>query len=461
VNWLQKVTGNFSEDDLPVVLLLIAFATFACIIPPQADTFYHLRSGREMWQAGTLLTRELFSWTEYGQPLPNHWWFGQLIFYGLFQLGGPVLLTVVAGSIAFAALVMSWSLTRGRDELRILMLVALALTLPEWSVRPQVFSLLLTVIALRLVIADRPVVLIMVLVLWANVHAVVALGIGIASVPLLDAILWNRSQIRSRAAIAAAAMVTPLATPLGVRFWPWLIDTVRLSRGIGLSEYRAPLTLEPVNVAFWAFLGTFGVVLFRHRTELSGADRATRVMVLASLLLALPAVTSTRNVPFFVLVAAPAISRLLSAVRTRRRKRPTRVAWGMVAVALTVGVIAIVARWSNDGATIGWKPMSPSAVAAVQTCPEPIYNGLYEGGYLIWFVPKKRVFIDGRVDVYPRSLLLRAQRADVYGEYRELFSEYGIRCAVTRSQSPLFTALRNDPTMQLAFHQDGWGVFTR
>ena len=43
------------EDDLPVVLTFIAVAALACLVPPQADTFFHLRTGQTIWSGGPLL----------------------------------------------------------------------------------------------------------------------------------------------------------------------------------------------------------------------------------------------------------------------------------------------------------------------------------------------------------------------------------------------------------------------
>ena len=89
----QRATGGrglLSGDDLPAILLFVALGAFACMLPVQSDTFYHLRSGREMWETGRLLTREVFSHTAFGEPLPNHWWLSQLIFFGLHALGGPL-----------------------------------------------------------------------------------------------------------------------------------------------------------------------------------------------------------------------------------------------------------------------------------------------------------------------------------------------------------------------------------
>ena len=79
----------------------------------------------------------------------------------------------------------------------------------------------------------------------------------------------------------------------------------------------------------------------------------------------------------------------------------------------------------------------------------------------MWYVPSQRVFMDGRIDVYPVELLLRGRRADLTGEYRELFAAHGIRCVVVRRESPLAMTIARDPSMTRVFADARWLVFVR
>jgi hypothetical protein len=455
------VIPRFAEDDLPVVLLLIAFAAFACVVPAQADTFYHLRSGLEMWQSRSLLTHEIFAWTEYGKPLPNHWWLGQLLFYGLFAIGGPVLLTISAGALAFAALFLTWKLIHGSHEMRLISLLALGVTLPEWSVRPQVFSLFFCALAIRLVLQNRLVLLPMLLVVWANMHAVVVLGIAVAGAALMDAVIWDRTRLWRTTLVFVASLMAPLVTPLGLQFWPWLFEAVHVSRALDLHEYRSALSPDSSSIGFWILALALLAGLARRGVAAIQADRSTRLLMLMAFALSLPAATSIRNIPFFALAAVPALSRLFPTRDVAGRRKPaTVVAWAMVIAAAALAVAAVVLRWSGGGTQLGWRPFTAEARAAIERCPAPIYNGLYEGGQLIWFVPRQKVFVDGRVDVYPLDFLIRARTVDLHGDYRSLFEDYGIRCAVLHPDSPLGAALSRDNRMRLAFRDNQWAVFT-
>ena len=88
-----------------------------------------------------------------------------------------------------------------------------------------------------------------------------------------------------------------------------------------------------------------------------------------------------------------------------------------------------------------------------------MFNTYGAGGTLLWFAPTHRVFIDGRVEVYPVSLLERSRRADLSGDYQQLFTDYGIRCAVVPTVSPMRTALAGDPSAQQVYADSQWAVF--
>ena len=123
----------------------------------------------------------------------------------------PVLATVAAGACALAALYLSWRLVRGTFEIRLLLGLGLILVFPQWSVRPQVFSMLMLMIVVRLVLADRPrwTLVPAVLLVWANAHALVVLGIVVPVAAAVEASVWSRHRLRRLSLFAVAGAVAP------------------------------------------------------------------------------------------------------------------------------------------------------------------------------------------------------------------------------------------------------------
>jgi len=446
-------------DDLPFVLTFIAVASLACLIPPQPDTFFHLRTGQSIWQSGAIPTTELFSHTFQGQPWLNHEWLSQLFFYGIHVLGGPFLLTIVCGACILIAVMASWRLTRGSAEVRLVLLLSiLIVTAPAWAVRPQALSLALLMLSVWLVTRNRIAWLPVLTVLWANAHGVVLLGVVIACVNALETLIWSRRHFPRAVVVAALCLAAPMVTPLGWHYWLRVAQTVSEARLLGFQEYRSAFA-DASGLPFWLMFGVLVTVVIRRARNLAQWDRSDRLLALTSLVVGAAAIISIRNAPSFALLAAPTISRLVH-VSSRQRKQPLqRSGYAVGAIAVGIAFAVVGFSWSDGGIRLGWRPISLPAVSAIRSCAGPIYNELPLGGTLIWFAPEHRVFVDGRVEAYPLDFLLRVRDADLSGRYQALFDQYEIQCAVTRPDSVMARALRHDPAMALRFADEHWSVF--
>ena len=196
--------------------------------PAQNDTWWHLRSGREILETRSFLTTERFSHSSFGTEIQIHWWLSQIIFYVAFVAGGPALLTVLCGSFAFGAVCGAWRLVRGAFETRIILLLFLMIaTASEWAVRPQVISLALFAVTLHLIVRDRMAWLPFVCLVWANAHAVVVLGLIVVGVVALEALVWSRAKLARDGAVLVGCVLAPMVSPLGLHYWPRIISCSR------------------------------------------------------------------------------------------------------------------------------------------------------------------------------------------------------------------------------------------
>ena len=415
-----------------------------------------------MWDTGAFLRTEPFSHTALGREFHNYWWLSQLTFYVLFTWGGPLLLTLFAGACAFVAVYGSWRLMRGSWEARLVLLLFLMIgTAPEWAVRPQVISLALMVLAAYLVVNDRTVWLPLVCVVWANAHPQVVFGVLIAGAVALEAFLWSRARVARDVLVAAACAAGVMLSPGGWHYWTEAVNTVSISKAVELQEYRAPL--DAASIPFWLAAFTLVVMTWARRGTLRDWSRGDRALLIAALLLAAASVSASRNVAFFAVIAAPVLSRLCTwQEATRHTQRPVGpFAYVMVALAIVVAVLGVRARWQGGGERLGWRPLSASLIEAVRKCPDRLFNRLEDGGYLMWALPSRPVFVDSRMNAYPLDLLKQSREADLHGEYANVFREYGIRCAVVATDSPLAHRLEHDHVMARTYADDQRIVFER
>jgi hypothetical protein len=300
---------------------------------------------------------------------------------------------------------------------------------------------------------------------WANLHAGVAMGLVVIGASVAAA-LRDRERLFPRAACFAASVVATLATPFGVRGWTELVASVARSSANRIQEWQ-PTALPPEQMAFWGLAAFFVWQLARHWRRLP--TREDRVLAAAALL-ALPlAMRALRNVPAFMMLAAPALTRLTYPTARESKSvagdavpavsRRATDAW-LPLVASLAGLIVIWKAWSTPWAMLGWTPMSPSAAAAVRSCRPALYNTYPDGGPLIWFVPEQRVFIDSRQDQYPIALIQAASRVEATGDYEVLFDRWGINCAALPPRSPTVAALNRDGWHE-RFRDTSWVVLER
>ena len=125
-------------------------------------------------------------------------------------------------------------------------------------------------------------------------------------------------------------------------------------------------------------------------------------------------------------------------------------------------LVVVGLAWRQQGAALGWHPVSSAAVEALERCPDQLFNGLAEGGPLTWFVPDRKVFVDSRgVEAYPVDLLIDTRRAELEGAYAELFDRFHIRCAVVAPGSRVASALDINPQMERLYADRTFAIFAR
>jgi hypothetical protein len=118
-------------------------------------------------------------------------------------------------------------------------------------------------------------------------------------------------------------------------------------------------------------------------------------------------------------------------------------------------------RWRDPGARLGWEPVSKEALGALRECPDRLFNEMRDGGYLIWALASRRVFVDGRMEAYPPDVLRASRRADLFGDYQAAFRDYGINCAIVTTGTSLYSTLAEDRSMTRTFADAERAVFVR
>jgi hypothetical protein len=447
----------------------------ACLVPAQADTFWHLRAGQEIWQTGHVPRFDTYSYVARGLPWPDHEWLWQAASFALYRVGGMPLLTAGSAAVVVVAVAIVFRLMVGPTRTRfVLMLLAIPLASLVWAVRPQIVTLLLLVVLVWALVKDRYLVPPPLFVLWANVHGGVALGGFVLATGLAVALLraWrggaaDRRRVLALAALVPACALACAATPLGFGIYAFVLRLESRVRQVRINEWMPAVPNTPIEIVFWALAAAFVALLVVRRRRLRGGtwgDWVAVGVVVAMLPLAFRAV---RNIGPLLLLMPVAASRLLGpdyhlGGRPAAAASPDHPRLNLALLALlgAAAVAGVGAAWAAPWKRLGWHPISDGALAAVRACPDPLYNHYDEGGFLIWFVPERRVFVDSRQDPYPLPVLLEHVRVEAgAAPYRPLFTRFGIRCAFLRIESPTVPRLVADG-WTTRFRDDTWAVLT-
>ena len=488
-------------------LLFVAIFSLAAVPPLDPDLWWHLANGRLILTTASIPHVDVYSFSAAGQPWVMHEWLADLGMYGLYQLGGlPLLVAIAALAVTGAALCLYHLLRRtGLNPSAAvgLTLVGALAGSTAWGARPQLLNLLFTGVLLVGLARyrDRHLRAWMLppfIWLWANLHSGFLVGVIISLLFVagegLDAWLHRAApmplrRIRALGLAVAAATALALVNPFG-------IQTVLFP----LGTLTSPLIQN--NIQEWAspdFHSTAGlmleVFLFLLLAGLATRRVAARTSewLLAFALLYL-GLASQRNVPLFILGAAPLAGRCaqallelageLAPVAQRSmsaaafRWSPARpagpgVALGAINLALLLAVGAGMLGYralpnlqpANQAAAI--RVVLPvESTAALERIGRPlrIFNYYDYGGYLVWrlYPGGGRVFIDGRVEVYGSRIFSEYLQVSYLAEgWPAVIARANPDAIVVPSAHPLVGLLQRDPGWRLMTRDGVATVFTR
>lgn len=434
----------------PLALAALAFTVAVAAPSADPDTFWHLASGRWMLDHGTILRGDVFSATVRGTPYALGEWLGEVGLASIFQAGGWAGLAIArAALVAVAAFALARLARRGGAPPAAAFAVAalaLAATRGQWADRPALVSLALVPVVLELLFAARAgrrlalVAIPPLLLLWAQLHAGYVLGLALILAFAVEAVLLRRRDARALGLTLLAATALSLLDP----------ETFGLAGAAGhvlappryIVEELPPDVLTPAGAVLAGFLlATLAIAL---------RDGAGLLDLLLILPLGWLALSAQRHAPYLLFAATPLVAaglgRTVAALpRPRLRPLPAPAAAGL-ALLLVAGALA-----SALGA-----PQAPdersypaAAVPLLRAGSGTLLHEYDWGGYLIFRVPERPVFVDGRLFPYLPTVLRDYRDAvDLRPDWRAVLARYDVRSVLLRPDRPLAVALR----------EDGWRV---
>jgi hypothetical protein len=285
------------------------------------------------------------------------------------------------------------------------------------------------------------------MVVWANLHASYLIGIGIAAVFALEALIEEKDK---RAVVAGwlpfglLSLLFAAITPHGIQGFLYPLQVSGMKSLPLIQEWRSS-NLSDDLLFFVALVAIAGLLLLKFR-NLS----PVRLLLIAGL--AGMAVLHSRHQPLFLMTGALLLARTMASAQTPRLMTPVLI--GLAAVSL---VRLAMPLERSDSATY---PASAIAHLPAELRSQPVFNSYGFGGPLI--LNGIRSYIDGRADMYG-DVFTADHNAIVMGDkarFNRAVDQSGIRWTILQQGSPLIAVLDRDPQWR-RIYADRWAVVHR
>ncbi|MCS6851841.1 MAG: hypothetical protein NZ700_11810 [Gemmataceae bacterium] len=447
-------------------------------------TFWHIVTGQRILQAREFLHADPYSCTFFGQRWVPYEWLGECVMAGLYAVGGFD--TLLWASAVILAALYTWIAHRllavGLHGLMVtgVILLTLATSTSHFHVRPHIVSIIFLALTFawlndyeaRRIDWRRLWWLVPLFVVWTNIHGGVLGGLGTMLLVLGGWVVYRLlgcetpGPLWGFSVLTIACGLTVFINPYGADLPRTWIEIMRMDYLPRMIVEHAPL--DPRRLDGLLVLGWGGVYL----ATLAGTwPRWPRITWLVPLVWLVLACERIRHAPLFAVTAALAWADLwphtrwaawlarhrpdLYQVPSQPRSFPRRALMMPVClVALAVILQAAGIGWPILGR--GWARLDPSrwplellpelrAYAAARPLGTPIFNDYNHGGFLIWFTPSLRVFVDDRCEVYGNDWLREFDDAMKHHPERiEAWArQWGFDHALVEAGSPMDDYLRS------------------
>jgi hypothetical protein len=467
-----------------MIVVLLGFVAFwsARNRIQDPDMWWHMKVGEKIVQTLELPRTDEYSYTTDRHAWIPHEWLPEVAIYAAYRWGGLAGLMLwlgLTGSILLGGLYLLCSAYSGNPK------VALIGGLIGWffgtislAVRPLLLGHIFLVALLALIHLGRtrsarwlwglpPL-----FAVWVNCHGSFALGLVVLAAVLaaahidlewglVESTRWPTEKLRAFRFVLVASGLALLVNPIG---WELAVYPLNLffAQGDNLSNISE---WQPLNFQEPRGMGVFVIVSVLALAALTLARKVRLEEIALVLMGSYLAVQHSRMVFVFGILVAPVICRLLAA-----SWRGYQASQDHPKINAALMAVALILIWrgfpSNAKLQSQIEQAFPTeAVAYLQEngVRGNMLNEYVWGGYFIWAAPERKVFIDGRTDIFDWT--------GVLGEYMRwytlqespntLLDKYRIDYCVLAADSQIGKAVDLLPNWRKAYADDVAIVFTR
>jgi len=388
------------------IMLIVCFSLFLyrAFVSLDPDFGWHLRMGEIIIHSGIPKT-DPFSYTMPNYPFVDHEWLTNFFIASIYPYIGKIGLAIIFSLFPLVALLITVK-SFWREPYRSLFLLSTTIFSLFSGIRVQVitwffFALLLLIINNQIYWRRFRWFLPVLFLLWVNFHGGFAVGIVTLGIVMVVDLYERKSSYflnpKSYIFILLLCLLATFLNPYGYRIW-WEIwmqfsDT---SLHWTVSEW-IPTLANPMEISIWFFLFFSLTFVLIYRKKFIGKE------IILYICFFIFGQTSVRNVPLWILVALPVLIKgfdffIDKAKKYRFGEQRARVLLkGFTIFVLLVVTVQTWRLYRNNLSESSFYPKNAVQFLHNHLPSGNIFSSYDWGGYLIWKLPKKKVFIDGRM----------------------------------------------------------------
>ena len=469
----RRIRSILETSPFPIFLVSLVGIVLLSVFAPSivvGDPWLTLATGREVVEHGLPRTEHITILGE-GRTWTDQQWLAQVAFYVANELAGmrAVILLGIALVLLALALVTATARTSGASSRATFLIGFLAVLAGPWgwTLRAQTTALplyagtlLLLVDASRRGVRRRTLLVLPLLVVWANLHGSVVLG------ALLVVLLGVVETVRARrlswipGVLVVLAPLCVLASPYGpklVAYYDLMLVEAPFADILREWQWSRP----DATTAFFWLLGIVAAALLvskRCRNLLTAYELAVLVLTFIG------AVQAVRGVIWFALAAAAILPVALDGALNRAdisAPRVNRIISTAALAALALAIAGFLVRPSSWFVS-QWPEESIAAVEAATRNPATrVWATDGTADWLLWRIPdlRGRIAYDVRFELYDEATLDRIiEVKGLDGAWRSTLEGYGV---VVVDDVRHVRALRAEPGARVVYRDPDLAVVRR
>ena len=468
-----RLARILDTSPFPILLVCLVGIVLLSVFAPSivvGDTWLTLMAGREVVDHGLPHTEHLTILGE-GRTWTDQQWLAQVVFYAAHELAGmrAVILVGIALVLLALGLATATARTSGASSRSTFVVGLLAILAGPWgwTLRAQTTALplfagvlWLLVDASRRGVRRRTLLALPLLVVWANVHGSVVLGVILTILLGVVALVRERRLAWIPIALIVLSPLAVLASPYGwklVAYYDLMLVEAPFAPILREWQWSSP---SATTALFWllALVAVGLVAMRRGRTRLTFYELAVLAVTLVG------AVQAVRGVIWFALAAAAILPVALDGVLTKADVEAPRVnrvislaALAGLAVALLVFLVRPASWFVSE-----WPEAQVEAVRDATRDPAVrVWATDGTADLLLWRIPdlRGRVAFDVRFELYDQPTLDRiVAYGDRTGDWQRTLDGY--RVVVVDERGHL-EALAAEPGARVVYRDHDIAVMRR